>query len=314
MTKVHTALSAMLKPILEGRLPEWVEPRWFATKEEALAMAPGAEIGWFDMYKKADMAAVITNASDMKWLNSIYAGVDGMPLDVLQQRGVIFTNGAGINAITIAEYVVMGMLTIAKGFRDVVRAQERHEWLLSPPSSAELYGSKALLLGYGSIGSLIVERLTAFGVESTLVRRTAAPGVLRPDEWRARIGEFDWVIIAVPATAETEHMIGAAELAAMKSSAVLINIARGSVVDQDALVAALQAKSIGAAFLDVTTPEPLPADHPLWSLENAHITMHLSGRGQEKMFMRAAARFLENLDRYHRGEPVAPQVNLSLGY
>jgi phosphoglycerate dehydrogenase-like enzyme len=314
MTKIKTTLAAMLKPMLENRLPDWVEPHWFTSKEEAMAMAPGAEIGWFDMYKKADMAPIIAEASDLKWLNSIYAGVDGMPLDILQERGVVFTNGAGINAITIAEYVVMGMLNIAKGFRDVIRAQERHEWLLVPPGSAELYGSKALLLGYGAIGKKIVERLTGFGVETVLVRRTPAPNTLGPDEWQARLGEFDWVILAVPSTAETEKMIGAPELAAMKSSAVLVNIARGEVIDQDALVEALAAKTIGAAFLDVTTPEPLPADHPLWSLDNAHITMHLSGRGQEKMFIRSAERFLENLGRYHRGEALEPQVNLALGY
>ena len=100
----------------------------------------------------------------------------------------------------------------------------------------------------------------------------------------------------------------------MKPSATLINIARGSVIDQAALVAALQAKSIAAAFLDVTTPEPLPVDDPLWALDNAHITMHLSGRAQDKMFVRAAERFVENLARYRAGEPVEPQVNLSIGY
>src|SRR3546814_10276600 len=90
-----------------------------------MALAPEAEIGWFDMYDKAHMAAAITAATRMKWLNSIYAGVDGMPLDLLAERGTVVTNGAGINAITIAEYVVMGMLTVAKGYREVVRAQER---------------------------------------------------------------------------------------------------------------------------------------------------------------------------------------------
>jgi phosphoglycerate dehydrogenase-like enzyme len=146
------------------------------------------------------------------------------------------------------------------------------------------------------------------------VRRSAGEGVLTPDQWRARLGEFDWVILAVPGTAETEGMIGAAEIAAMKPSAVLVNVARGSVVDQDALVAALTDRRIGGAFLDVTTPEPLPADHPLWSLPNAHVTMHLSGRAQAKMFKRAAARFLDNLGRYKRGEPLWPQVDFKLGY
>jgi len=226
----------------------------------------------------------------------------------------VVTNGAGINAITIAEYVVMGMLTVAKGYREVVRAQDRREWLMDSPGKVELYGSNALLLGYGAIGKLIEERLKAFAVDVTVVRRSPGANTLMPDQWRARLGEFDWVILAVPATPETDGMIGAAELAAMKPSATLINIARGAVVDQDALVTALDTKQIAAAFLDVTTPEPLPADDPLWSLDNAHVTMHLSGRAQDKMFFRSATRFLENLDRWHRGEPVEPRVDLSLGY
>ncbi len=312
--KTIAVLPAIAKPLLEFRLPDWVEPRWFASHEDALAMAPGAEVGWLDMIDKKAMSAAIEAASDLKWLSSIYAGVDGMPLDLLAERGVTVTNGAGINAITIAEYVVMGMLTVAKGYADIVRAQDRHEWLQDSPGKVELAGSKALLLGYGAIGKLIETRLEAFDVEVVAVRRTSGPGTLGPNEWRARLGEFDWVILAVPATADTEHMIGKAELEAMKNSSTLINIARGSVVDQDALVPALESKVIHAAFLDVTTPEPLPPEHPLWSLPNAHITMHLSGRAQDKMFLRSADRFIDNLGRYERGEPLEPRVNLALGY
>ena len=314
LTKTKLVMAGLVRPLIEPRLPEWVEPHWFMSKDEALELAPMAEIGWFDMYDKADMAAVIGAATQMKWLNSIYAGVDGMPLAQLKKQGCMVTNGAGINAITIAEYVVMGMLTVAKGYRDVVRAQERHEWLQDSPGKVELYGSKALLLGYGAIGKLIEERLKTFGVDVTIVRRTPGPTSLAPDAWRARLGEFDWVILAVPATAETDDMIGADELAAMKQSAVLINIARGSVVEQNALVKALQDKQIAAAFLDVTTPEPLPADHILWTLDNAHVTMHLSGRAQDKMFLRSATRFFENLERYRKGEKLEPLVNLDLGY
>ena len=306
-------LSALVRPLLEAQLPAGLDVRWFMTKEEAFALAPDAEIGWFDMYDKADMAEAIARASSMKWLNSIYAGVDGMPLDLLKERGVTFTNGVGINAITIAEYVVMGMLTVAKGFREVIRAQERREWLTDSPGKVELFGSKALILGYGAIGSLVEERLKAFNVDVTVVRRTPGPNTLSPDQWRARLGEFDWIILAVPATSETDKMIGAAELTAMKPSATIINIARGSVIDQNALVSALQAKTIGTAFLDVTDPEPLPEGHPLWSLDNAHVTMHLSGRAQDKMFARSAQRFLENLERYRSGTPLLHQVNLALG-
>lgn len=307
-------MSGLIRPLLEPQLPADLDVRWFMSTEQALELAPLADIGWFDLNDKAEMFKIISAATNLKWLNSIYAGVDGMPLAQLKAQDCVVTNGAGINAITIAEYVVMGMLTVAKGYREVVRAQDRQEWLMDSPGKVELFGSKALLLGYGAIGKLIEERLKPFGVDVTVVRRTPGPTSLAPDAWRVRLGEFDWVILAVPATSETENMIGADELATMKQSATLINIARGSVVEQDALVTALRDKQIGAAFLDVTTPEPLPADHPLWSLDNAHVTMHLSGRAQDKMFIRSATRFLENLRSYRSGEPLSPLVNLDLGY
>ena len=307
-------MNALAAPLIQPHLPDWVEPRFFRHTGELLEMAPEAEIGWFDLEDTEPMAEAIRLATTLKWLTSIYAGVDGLPLALMAERGVVMTNGAGINAVTIAEYVVMGMLNIAKGYREVVRAQDRHEWLMESPGKLELADTKALIVGYGEIGQRVDRILQGFGIEVVKVRRSVGTGVLTSDEWRARLGEFDWVILAVPGTAETEGMIGAAEIAAMKPTAVLVNVARGSVVDQDALVAALTEQRLGGAFLDVTTPEPLPADHPLWSLPNAHVTMHLSGRAQAKMFKRAAARFVDNLGRYRRGEPLWPQVDFALGY
>lgn len=308
------AISGLIRPMLESRLPEGLDVRWFMSADEAKTAVADAEIGWFDMNDQQAMADTLRAAKKLKWLNSIYAGLDFLPMDVLTSRGITVTNGAGINAITIAEYVVMGMLTIAKGYRDVVRAQERREWLLDSPGKRELAGSKALLLGYGAIGRLVEPRLKALDVDVCVVRRSGGEGTLRPDQWRAKLGEFDWIILAVPATPETEGMIGADELAAMKSDCVIVNIARGSVIDQPALVSALEDKAIGGAFLDVTTPEPLPADHPLWGLDNAHISMHLSGRAQNQMFIRSGERFLDNLGKYLRGEPVAPIFDPRLGY
>ena len=312
MTKA--ALSAMIRPLVEPRLPEWVEPLWFTSKEQALDFAPQAEIGWFDLNEKEPMIEIARAANNLKWLNSIYAGLDFMPLDILKERGVVVTNGVGINAITIAEYVVMLMLSHAKGYRDVVRAQDRHEWLRDSPGKRELSGERVLLLGMGAIGSLIKTRLEAFDMTVVPVRRSGADGALRPGEWRQKLGEFDWVVLAVPSTPETKHMIGALELAAMRPNGVLVNIARGDVVDQEALVAALREEKIEAALLDVTDPEPLPEDHPLWELGNAQVTRHLSGRAQTKMFQRSADRFIENLERWHKGEPVQPQLDLELGY
>lgn len=312
MTKA--ALSAMIRPLVEPRLPEWIEPLWFTSKEQALDFAPQAEIGWFDLNEKEPMIEIARAATNLKWLNSIYAGLDFMPLDILKERGVVVTNGVGINAITIAEYVVMLMLSHAKGYRDVVRAQDRHEWLRDSPGKRELSGERVLLLGMGAIGSLIKTRLEAFDMTVVPVRRSGADGALRPGEWRQKLGEFDWVVLAVPSTPETKHMIGALELAAMRPNGVLVNIARGDVVDQEALVSALREEKIEAALLDVTDPEPLPEDHPLWELGNAQVTMHLSGRAQTKMFQRSADRFIENLERWHKGEPVQPQLDLELGY
>lgn len=309
-----TVLNALLKPLLEPHLPSWVDVRWYATKAEVVELAPLAEIGWFDMHSKADMAEVFQRAIKLEWLNSVYAGVESFPLDLLETRGVMLTNGAGINAVPIAEYIVMLMLAQCKGYREVVRAQDRHEWLKDSPGKRELSGATALILGYGAIGQEVEKRLAGFEMEVSKVRRSAGPGTLGPDEWRGRLGEFDWIIISVPATPETEGMIGTAELAAMKAGAVLVNVARGSVIDQAALTAALTEGRIGGALLDVTVPEPLPADHPLWDLENTQITMHLSGRAQDRMFQRSAARFLENLARFHRGERLEPLVDFALGY
>lgn len=307
-------MNAMAAPLLEGRLPDWIEPRFFRSADELFELAPHAEIGWFDLYQPGGMDKAIRLATKLKWLNSVYSGVDFFPLDVLRERGVILTNGTGINAITIAEYVVMGMLTVAKGYREVVRSQDRREWLLDSPGKMELAGSRALILGYGAIGQQVDRMLQGFDVDVVKVRRSGGDGALGPDEWRALLGTFDWVVLAVPATPETDGMIGAAEIAAMKPGSTLVNVARGAVVDQEALIAGLNVGRPGHAFLDVVTPEPLPPEHPLWSVPNAHVTSHLSGRAQTRMFERSVTRFLENLPRFRRGEPLQPQVDLSLGY
>jgi len=177
-----------------------------------------------------------------------------------------------------------------------------------------LHGTKALIVGAGAIGKRIGAMLAPFQVEVTEVRRTPAPGALGPDEWRARLGEFDWIIITVPATAETENMFSAAEFDAMKPGAAILNFSRGTVIDQDALMVAARSGQVGGAFLDVTEPEPLPADHPLWTCDNVHISQHLSGRSQRAVFRRGAERFLQNLELWKRGEPLLGTVDYDLGY
>jgi phosphoglycerate dehydrogenase-like enzyme len=307
-------LNAFARKHLDGRLPDGIDVHYFHNGDELRALAPRAEIGWFDSFDGTPVAEILGLAENLEWFHTIAAGVDFFPLELLKERGVTMTNSAGLNSITIAEYAVMGMLVIAKGYREVVRSQERREWMPDAPGKDELFGSRLLIVGAGGIGGRLAELLAPWGMEIVTVRRNPSPGVLTPDEWRGRLGEFDWVVIAVPSTPDTDKMMGPAEFAAMKQGASVLNFSRGNVLDQDALMDAVRAGEVGAAFLDVTDPEPLPSDHPLWGFDNIHITSHLSGRSQTRLIERSAERFLDNLNRLQRGEALAGNVDLSLGY
>jgi phosphoglycerate dehydrogenase-like enzyme len=314
-TKPKAAMASLVRPLVEPYCDD-LDVTWFTSTEEAMEIAPHAEIGWFDMYDKGKMAGIISAATNLKWLNSIYAGVEHFPLEQLKAQGTKLTNGAGLNSAPIAEFAVMMMLSAAKRSDIIFDNQRQRNWLEAPSGTAEIDDSKALIIGYGGIGQQIAKKLSGFDVDVTAVRRTPTgePNVIGLDDWRDRLGEFDWVFVAAPATGDTKHLLGTDEFAAMKSSAWLINVARGSLVDQDALLAALNDKAIGGAALDVTDPEPLPADHPLWHAPNCLITMHLSGRAQTRMFQRAAARFVENLKRYKKGEEMIAVADFDRGY
>ena len=313
---MKVVMPARFRPLLEPQLPAGVEGAWFSSLDEALAGVVGAQAGWLDIGAPSAIERALAAGPDLKWISTVIAGVQHLPLAALRARGITLTNGSGVNAIPVAEYAVMGLFVLAKGFADVVRAQDRKEWLNRSPGVQELYDTTALVLGYGAIGREIGERLKALGVAVTGVRRRADPNpwIIPPDAWRARLDEFDWVVIAAPLTEGTQHAIGRAELAAMKPGAMIVNIARGGLIDQDALVAAMNSGHIGGAFLDVTDPEPLPADHALWTTPGVIITAHLSGRAQTRMGERGAELFLENLRRFVAGEPLRNVVDYAAGY
>ena len=312
---MKAVLPALARPLLDPHLPADLEVAWFASPAEANAGIAQAEIAWVDMQPTSLVADAIRHAGPaLRWVSTIYAGLDAFPLDVLRERKVVLTNGAGINAIAVAEYAVMGVLAAAKRFDEVVRAQGRREWLRDAPGKIELPGTRALVIGYGAIGRLVGDRLRAFGVEVTGVTRSGADGTITPDAWGPRLPEFDWVVLAAPSTPDTKAMIGAAELARFKPGAWIVNVARGDMIDEAALLDALRSGGIGGAFLDPTFPEPLPADHPLWSAPNCMVTMHLSGRSQTKMFSRGADLFLANLLAYREGRPMKNVADLSRGY
>jgi phosphoglycerate dehydrogenase-like enzyme len=261
---MKAVLPAAARALLEPHLPADLDVAWFATPDEAKAMIGEAEIAWVDMQPTRLVAEAIQAAGPrLNWVSTIYAGLDAFPLDMLRARGVTLTNGAGINAVTVAEYAVMGVLVAAKRFDTVLRAQDRQDWLKDAPGKIEVSGTKALVIGYGTIGRMIGDRLAAFGVDVTGVTRTGRDGTITPDRWRERLAEFDWIILAAPSTGATQAMIGEDELSRMKASAWLINIARGDMIDDHALITALECGSIAGAVLDPTVPEPLPEDHPL---------------------------------------------------
>ncbi len=312
---MKAVLPAAARPLLEPHLPATLDVAWFATPDDAKTMIADADIAWVDMQPTHLVAEAIRAAGpQLKWVSTIYAGLDAFPLEVLRAGDVTLTNGAGINAVTVAEYAVMGVLVAAKRFDSVLRAQDRREWLKDAPGKIELAGTSALIIGYGTIGRMIGDRLTAFGVDIIGVTRSGRDGTITPDAWRDRLDSFDWVILAAPSTAGTHAMIGHDELTRMKRSAWLINIARGDMIDDDALLAALDSGTIAGAFLDPTNPEPLPPEHPLWSAPNAIITMHLSGRSQTTMFARGAALFRKNLVAFLAGEPMTNVADLTAGY
>jgi phosphoglycerate dehydrogenase-like enzyme len=307
---------ALMRPWLEPLLPDAVTVHWFADEDEAIALAPLAEIGWLDILKLEDDLRPVLAATHAKWLHTTLAGLSKIPVGWARDRGLVVTKGTGLTSDAVADFALMAVLTLAKRTDALVRAHDRRDWLPAPPGIVDLAGARALVIGYGAIGGRIGARLAACGMIVTGVRRSADPAahVVGMDGWRALLPSQDYVILAAPETPDTRHMIGDHEFATMKAGARFVNVARGTMVDQDALIAALASGRLAGAVLDVTEPEPLPADHPLWSAPNLLVTMHTSGRGNPATWARACERFASNVRRYLAGEPLQHVVDLDRGY
>lgn len=314
MTEPRILLPSALRPTLEPRLPAGVAVTWVASAAQVPEAIEHADVAWLDVLRPDDTNALLRRARGLKWLFTLGAGVEYMDSELLRTKGTTLTNGSGLNAPAVADYAVLGVLVGAKRFDKVLDMIKTQEWSTEAPGKIELDGSRALIVGMGAIGRLIAERLRAFGVRVTGVTRRGGGGLLDAQSWRAHLGEQDWIIVAAPATTETRALIGAPELAAMKKTAWVVNIARGDLVDQEALCAALHAGQIGGAFLDTVSPEPLPKEHPLWRAPNCLITMHLSGRSQTSIMDRAQTLFLDNLDAFLHGRPMRNVVDLTAGY
>ncbi|SMO43480.1 D-2-hydroxyacid dehydrogenase [Halorubrum cibi] len=228
------------------------------------------------------------------------AGVDHLPLEKLADRGIAVTNASGVHGPNIAEHVLGWVLTFARRLDEGIRRQERREWRRFQ-SFTELAGSTVTVVGLGSIGEAIVERFEGFDVETIGVRHT--PEKESPTDEVVSYGGLqealvrtDVLVLSCPLTETTEGLIGEAELDALPTDAIVVNIARGGVIDTPALVSALKSGAIHGAALDVTDPEPLPTDHDLWGFGNVLLTPHVSGH-TPKYWERRADILVENVER-----------------
>jgi phosphoglycerate dehydrogenase-like enzyme len=238
-------------------------------------------------------------AARLRWVQSLTAGVDHLAGRI--PAGVTLCNGRGIHSASTAELALTLMLASLRGIPEFVDAQSRAQWL--PGQRPALADRRVLIIGYGDIGAAIERRLLPFEVEVVRVARTARDGVHALDELAVLLPQVDVVVLVVPLTEQTRHLVNAEFLASMKTGALLVNVARGAVVDTDALVAALHSGRIRAA-LDVTDPEPPPPDHPLWSAPGLLLSPHTGGTSSA--FLPRAVRLVRaQLQRFAREEPLA---------
>ncbi len=271
------------------------------------------------------MPANITDrAPKLRWVQLTSAGVDWLLDGDLAKSGVTLTTASGIHAVPIGEYVMGVMLAFAKGLPQAMRAQAERTW--RPYLAEELYDKTVGIVGLGAIGGYVAKLAKTDGMRVLAVRRSTqrrstgeAAGLDDVDELLPQsdlpylLSEADYVVIAVPLTAESRGLIGERELRAMKPTARIINIARGPIIDEAALVRALKEKWIGGAALDVFEHEPLPPESELWGMENVILTPHISG-GTPVYMERAVELFCDNLRRYLAGEPLRNTVQVERGY
>ncbi|ELY92278.1 D-2-hydroxyacid dehydrogenase [Natrialba taiwanensis] len=226
--------------------------------------------------------SLLERAENLELFAGIAAGYNHLPLDTLREMDVAVTNASGIHAPNIAEQVVGYVLTFSRRLQEGRRRQNRHEW--RHYQGHELMGSTVTVVGLGAIGTAVVERLSGFDVETIGIRYTPEKGgptdeVVGFDREAVHdaLARTEYLIVAAPLTETTRGLLASAEFETLPPDAKLINVGRGKIVDTDALVSAIRTNQIDGAALDVTDPEPLPADHPLWDFENVIITPHNAG-------------------------------------
>lgn len=273
------------------------------------------DIRFHDQWYPA-FGAAVSAAGNLKWLHFVSSGISQHKfVPALVERGVKLTTSTGSNAEPVAQTGFTGLMMLARGFPGFIIGQRLHEWrpqrgAAVPP---DVRGQTVVIIGMGSIGKIFAGYCQAFGMKVIGVRRSPLQPGDPVDEMQpvAKLAEVlpraDWVVIACPLTKETRHLISADMLKRMKPSARLINVARGEVVDEEALIEALKNKTIAGAHLDVTTQEPLPAESPLWDMPNVIVTPHnaSASAGNDR---RGVDILKGNFGRWLRGESMVNEV------
>lgn len=285
------------------RIAPGLDIRVHQSIREAEADLPEAEI--LLTYGEDLTPEILDRCENLKYIPVISAGLELMPFEAIAKRNILVTNARGIHKGPMAEYTLGLVLMFSRRFLQLYQQQLQSDWDRTIRID-ELDGQTLGVIGAGSIGTEIAKRAKAFGLHTLGVARTKRP-IEAFDEVFDRSGldellqRSDFVVVITPQTPGTEGMIGERELRQMKASAVLINIARGAVVDEAALLQALRERTIFGAGLDVFQAEPLPQDHPFWTLDNCIVTPHLSSRSPKYM-ERAQEIFQHNLQVYVTGQ------------
>jgi phosphoglycerate dehydrogenase-like enzyme len=284
--------------------------------ENDLSPAADAEIAFCGTTTDRSRKLIVA-AKKLRWFHTPSAGVDRfLEIPEFRERKIVLTNNSGSYDIQIAEHVLA--FIFAAGKRLHLYRDQQHQSVWKDSEQHELRGETVVVFGAGSIGGEVVRLASAVGMRVIAVRRSggAVPGAARvvgPDALAATAAEADYLVVAAPLTPATRGAVSRAVLGRLKSTAWVINIARGPIIDEPALIEAVAAGRIGGAALDTFDAEPLPADNPLWKMPNVIITPHSSNRSP-KVRERTLALFVENVRRYKAGEPLLNQVNFEAGY
>ncbi len=260
----------------------------------------------------------IAQLPQAKWLHSFSAGVDRILTPAVAASDVLLSNSRGVHKTPIAEHIIAFMLMFTRGMYKTFRNQQKHLWHKAQ-SLGELRDQVVLVVGMGEIGTEAARLASAFGAHVWALSRTGKnkPGFVEKTglqkDLDAMLPEADFVVITLPHTHETHHLFDKEKFKLMKSTAVIINIGRGGIINEADLIEVLNNKVIAGAGLDVTEVEPLPADSPLWDMQNVILTPHHSGLSHKYMD-RAVDLLCKNLTSYLKNEKLPTQVNKQLGY